>query len=105
MAEKKYYDSKGNMVRRVKVKDKDRDRDNDKVRAGERSRDQDRAKAADRNERVQAEENPNLIIGRNPVMEALKSGRTVDKLMILRDGEGSVRKIAVSYTHLRAHET
>lgn len=94
MAEKKYYDSKGNMVRRVKVKDKDRDRDNDKVRAGERSRDQDRAKAADRNERVQAEENPNLIIGRNPVMEALKSGRTVDKLMILRDGEGSVRKIA-----------
>jgi 23S rRNA (guanosine2251-2'-O)-methyltransferase len=35
----------------------------------------------------------NLIIGRNPVMEALKSGREIDKLLILKDAEGSIRKI------------
>lgn len=39
-------------------------------------------------------QNPNLIIGRNPVMEAVKSGRQVDKLLMQKDGEGSVRKIA-----------
>lgn len=40
------------------------------------------------------EENPNLIIGRNPVMEAIKSGRTIDKILMQRDGEGSIKKIA-----------
>lgn len=40
------------------------------------------------------QENPNLIIGRNPVMEAVKSGRQIEKLMMQKDGEGSVRKIA-----------
>ncbi|NCB42459.1 MAG: 23S rRNA (guanosine(2251)-2'-O)-methyltransferase RlmB [Clostridia bacterium] len=45
--------------------------------------------------RVQrAEENPNLIIGRNPVGEAIKSGRTIDKILMQRDGEGSIKKIA-----------
>lgn len=39
-------------------------------------------------------ENPNLIIGRNPVTEAIKSGRTIDKILMQKDGEGSVRKIA-----------
>ena len=38
--------------------------------------------------------NPNLIIGRNPVMEAVKSGRTIDKILMQRDGEGSIKKIA-----------
>lgn len=33
------------------------------------------------------------IIGRNPVMEALKNGREMEKLMLLRDGEGSLIKI------------
>lgn len=37
--------------------------------------------------------NANLIIGRNPVMEALKSGREIEKLLIARDAEGSIRKI------------
>lgn len=41
-----------------------------------------------------AEENPNLIIGRNPVAEAIKSGRTIDKILMQRDGEGSIKKIA-----------
>lgn len=39
-------------------------------------------------------ENPNLIMGRNPVMEAVKSGRTIDKILMQKDGEGSIRKIA-----------
>lgn len=39
-------------------------------------------------------ENPNLIAGRNPVMEAVKSGRTIDKILMQKDGEGSIRKIA-----------
>lgn len=41
-----------------------------------------------------AGENPNLIIGRNPVMEAVKSGRTIEKILMQKDGEGSIRKIA-----------
>lgn len=35
----------------------------------------------------------NLIIGRNPVMEAMKSGREIEKLLIAKDAEGSIRKI------------
>jgi 23S rRNA (guanosine2251-2'-O)-methyltransferase len=34
-----------------------------------------------------------LIIGRNPVLEALKSGRDIEKLIIGRGTEGSIRKI------------
>lgn len=36
----------------------------------------------------------NLTIGRNPVMETLKSGRQVEKLLMQKDGEGSIKKIA-----------
>ncbi|WP_027399739.1 23S rRNA (guanosine(2251)-2'-O)-methyltransferase RlmB [Anaerovorax odorimutans] len=35
----------------------------------------------------------NIIIGRNPVMEALKSEREIDRLIVLKDGEGSIKKI------------
>ena len=41
----------------------------------------------------QASGKTNLIIGRNPVMEALKSGREIDKLIVAKDTEGSIRKI------------
>ncbi|MDD2483965.1 MAG: 23S rRNA (guanosine(2251)-2'-O)-methyltransferase RlmB [Eubacteriales bacterium] len=34
-----------------------------------------------------------VIYGRNPVMEALKSGREIEKLLILKNGEGSIKKI------------
>ncbi|MFA7196734.1 MAG: 23S rRNA (guanosine(2251)-2'-O)-methyltransferase RlmB [Anaerovoracaceae bacterium] len=34
------------------------------------------------------------MIGRNPVAEAIKSGRTIDKILMQRDGEGSIKKIA-----------
>ena len=37
-------------------------------------------------------EKSNIIVGRNPVAEALKSGRDIDKLMVSAE-EGSVKKI------------
>ena len=37
--------------------------------------------------------NENIVIGRNPVMEALKSGREMEKLLIAKDAEGSIKKI------------
>jgi len=40
-----------------------------------------------------AKENTNAIIGRNPVIEALKSGRDIDKLMVSHGAEGSINKI------------
>lgn len=39
-------------------------------------------------------EHSNVIIGRNPVMEAIKSGRQIEKILMQKDGEGSIRKIA-----------
>lgn len=39
-------------------------------------------------------ENTGLIIGRNPVMEAIKAGRTINKIEMQKDGEGSIKKIA-----------
>lgn len=38
-------------------------------------------------------EDKNIIIGRNPVMEALKNEREIDKLLIGRGAEGSINKI------------
>lgn len=35
----------------------------------------------------------NIIFGRNPVLEALKSGREIEKLLIQKDSEGSIKKI------------
>ncbi|MGI6733787.1 MAG: 23S rRNA (guanosine(2251)-2'-O)-methyltransferase RlmB [Anaerovoracaceae bacterium] len=34
-----------------------------------------------------------LLVGRNPVMEALKSGREIEKLLMQKGGEGSAKKI------------
>lgn len=39
------------------------------------------------------EENPNLLIGRNPVTEAIKAGRTIDKIFMQKDVTGSARTI------------
>jgi 23S rRNA (guanosine2251-2'-O)-methyltransferase len=47
-----------------------------------------------RREEPEREPDPNLLIGRNPVLEALKSGRTIDKITILKDPEGSLKMIA-----------
>lgn len=35
----------------------------------------------------------NIVIGRNPVSESLKSGREIEKLLIAKDAEGSIKKI------------
>ena len=43
---------------------------------------------------AEPELNPNLIIGRNPVTEAIKSGRSIDKILMQKDAEGSAKKIA-----------
>ncbi len=40
------------------------------------------------------ETNPNLLIGRNPVSEAIKAGRTIDKILMQKDAQGSALKIA-----------
>lgn len=34
-----------------------------------------------------------IIIGRNPVIEALKNDREIEKILVAKDGEGSVKKI------------
>lgn len=41
----------------------------------------------------QETESRNIIIGRNPVIEALKSGRSIDKLLVAKGAEGSIKKI------------
>ena len=52
------------------------------------------AKPAAKAASSRAEENPNLLIGRNPVTEAIKAGRPVDKILMQKDAEGSARQIA-----------
>lgn len=100
------------MARRSDIKTNKSDRKNKREYAGERSgarapekrERQGRAERPERKERqpqpahrqseFHTEELPEgLLIGRNPVMEALKSGRGITKLMVLRDAEGSVKKI------------
>lgn len=40
-----------------------------------------------------AKKNDNIIIGRNPIIEALKSGREIDKILLQEGAEGSAMKI------------
>ena len=40
------------------------------------------------------EEDPNLLIGRNPVKEAIKAGRPIDKVLMQKDAEGSAKQIS-----------
>ena len=37
--------------------------------------------------------NENIIIGRNPVIEALRSEREIEKIVIAKGAEGSIKKI------------
>lgn len=39
------------------------------------------------------ESNESLIVGRNPVGEAIESGREIEQILAIRDGEGSIRKL------------
>ena len=38
-------------------------------------------------------DNGNMLTGRNPVLEALKSGHEINKIVISKDAEGSIKKI------------
>ena len=68
--------------------------ENRKERIAQPERKDRAAQAVRRQAEFHTEELPDgLLIGRNPVMEALKSGRVITKLMVLRDAEGSVKKI------------
>ena len=49
---------------------------------------------AERQDTMTAPEKDNILAGRNPVMEALKSAREIDRILIADGAEGSVRKIA-----------
>ncbi len=42
---------------------------------------------------VQADELPYLVMGRNAVREALKSGRSIDKLLVSKEPDGSLREL------------
>ena len=45
-------------------------------------------------ERPQApEELPNIIMGRNPVKEAIKSGRSIDRILVTKEHDGSLGEI------------
>lgn len=39
------------------------------------------------------DENPNLLIGRNPVSEAIKAGREIDKILFQKDVQGSAKAL------------
>lgn len=41
---------------------------------------------------LNTKENNNILIGRNAVNEALRSGREIDKLLVLKGAEGSIKK-------------
>lgn len=60
--------------------------------ADKRQRDYKKDNKKDTNRREQQTKPENMIFGRNPVMEALKSGREIEKLLVSSD-EGSMVKI------------
>ncbi len=46
-----------------------------------------------RYEEFSAQPDPNLIIGRNPVMEAVKNHREIEKIVVAKNAEGSINQI------------
>ena len=40
-----------------------------------------------------ADELPNILMGRNPVKEAIKNGRSIDRILVLKQTDGSLREI------------
>lgn len=42
---------------------------------------------------AETDELPYLIIGRNAVREAVKAGRSIDRLLVVKEGDGSLREI------------
>lgn len=44
-------------------------------------------------ENAEPEELPNIIMGRNPVKEAIKSGRSIDRILVTKEHDGSLNEI------------
>lgn len=44
-------------------------------------------------EQTQEVELPNIIMGRNPVKEAIKSGRSIDRILVTKEHDGSLNEI------------
>jgi 23S rRNA (guanosine2251-2'-O)-methyltransferase len=42
---------------------------------------------------VREEELPNIIMGRNPVKEAIKTGRSIDRILVVNEHDGSLNEI------------
>lgn len=70
-------------------------RDERRVSGGrdERRRPMNTGRAAIEYDYPQEAESANILIGRNPVMEALKAGREMDKILVAKGAEGSIVKI------------
>ncbi|HWR61835.1 MAG TPA: 23S rRNA (guanosine(2251)-2'-O)-methyltransferase RlmB [Clostridia bacterium] len=82
--------AKGKPYEKAKPFDKGRAYDKDANTRGNRLKEQYRADLREEED----DENINLIEGRNSVLEALKSGREIDKLFVQKGvGEGSIRQI------------
>lgn len=66
-----------------------RENPRDKKRENYRRERVDRAKG----NRDEAPDNDNIVGGRNPVMELIKSGRPIEKIIVAKGAEGSIKKI------------
>ena len=51
------------------------------------------APAPELNEEQKPEELPNIIMGRNPVKEAIKSGKSIDRILVTKEHDGSLGEI------------
>lgn len=81
---------KGKPYDKAKPFEKGRPFEKDAPYRGSRLKDQYKAD----NQQDDDDDNINLIEGRNPVLEALKSGREIDKIFVQKGvGEGSIRQI------------
>lgn len=49
--------------------------------------------AAEKAEERAQDELPNILMGRNPVKEAIKNGRSIDRILVLKQTDGSLREI------------
>ena len=50
-------------------------------------------KLENENEATDGTELPNIIMGRNPVKEAIKSGRSIDRILVIKEHDGSLGEI------------
>ena len=70
------------------------DNDTPEYRRGRRFEPAERYAEYDRPaENAEEQELPNIIMGRNPVKEAIKSGRSIDRILVTKEHDGSLNEI------------